>query len=99
MPPGTSVSAEAVENVSGHVGPIDFWVFIYSLETVPLKFNLRAAYEDKLTKRAAFGKHRCVFHPIGIHLPTFGCNGVPLFSFCCHPQKQRRKVATGSSSK
>lgn len=99
MPPGTSAPAEAAENVSGHVGPIGFWVFIYSLETVPLKLNLRAAYEDKLTKRAAFVKHHCVLHPIGMHLLTFVCNGAMVSSFCCHPQKQRGKVVTGSISK
>lgn len=93
MTPGTSVLAEAVENVSDYVGPMGFLVSLDSLETVPLKLNLHAAYEGKCTKRVAFLKHHCVLYCIGNYLLAFGCNRTILSSFaaipgaggkCCH---------------
>lgn len=52
---GTSVPADAIENVSGHLRPIGFWVFVYSMETVLEKPNLHAVCKGKL--KVAFLKH------------------------------------------
>jgi hypothetical protein len=48
MLPSTSFPTDAVENVSSHLGPMGFWIFIYPIEIVLLKLDLHAAYEDKL---------------------------------------------------